>query len=415
MMKTVKYLLLLSPILLTSFECKDNITNPPVYPEGYQFDIPWPSLANSPWPMYRGNPQSTGRSKENLNLQGVVEWVYVNPGGQLNSSIVIDKDSNIYVPFFYGSGNWGGVHILGKGGNLKYKLDSNYFCGTTPIIASDGSFYNWSQSHGITCYNRDKTVKWFYQVNSTERTSNLNIGLDGTIYFLDSHILYALGKDGVLKWTLQDDRFSSWPYAITTFSPDGKTLYIPGEYNKAAIFALDVASKTIKWEFGKGKSYWSVVDSYGNIHISTSVDTIHSGKLGLFSITSEGKIRWYYEHNQLVFGPGISALFQPTIDKYGNTYFASDSIYSIDYSGKVNWKKEYVNMSNATPLTCDNAGNIYLTYVITGNEFHLMKIDNNRNTNFDIILNKDFGASPALGNNRVYVPTGKKDIIYSIK
>ena len=63
MIKTIKYLLLLSPVLFASFECSDSVTNPPNYPPGYQYDIPWPSLAYSPWPMYQNNPQSNGRSK----------------------------------------------------------------------------------------------------------------------------------------------------------------------------------------------------------------------------------------------------------------------------------------------------------------------------------------------------------------
>ena len=28
-----------------------------------QVDIPWPSLADTPWPMFHHDPQSTGRSK----------------------------------------------------------------------------------------------------------------------------------------------------------------------------------------------------------------------------------------------------------------------------------------------------------------------------------------------------------------
>lgn len=400
----IKLLLITCPILFSSFECSDSITNPPEYSEGYQFDIPWPSLADSPWPMYRGNPQSTGRSKENLNIQGILEWEYINPGGQLNSSIVINKDSNIYVPFYYGSGNWGGVHVIGKDGNLEYKVDTNYFCGTTPIVAADGSFYNWSQSHGITCYNPDKTLKWFYPINSTARTSNLNIGLDGTIYFLDSHTLYALGKNGVLKWSLYDERFSMWPYAITTFSPDGKTLYVPGELNEAAIHAVDISNRGIKWSFGQGNFEWNVVDSYGNIYVSTKVDSINSGRVGLFAINSDGTIRWYNENKPVK---------QITIDRYGNTYFIADSLYSLDYSGKLRWKREYLPIS--APLTCDNSGNVYIIYLITINEFHLMKINDNGETIFDITLNKDSGDSPALGNNRIFIPSGKKDVIYSIK
>jgi hypothetical protein len=51
-------------LLLMLLSCKENPTTPSEEPKppGYQEDIPWPSLADSPWPMYRGNPQYTGRA-----------------------------------------------------------------------------------------------------------------------------------------------------------------------------------------------------------------------------------------------------------------------------------------------------------------------------------------------------------------
>lgn len=63
MKKTILTSLLISLIII--FSCKEKVTNPPdnQLPEGYQQDIPWSSLADSPWPMYHNDPQNTGRSK----------------------------------------------------------------------------------------------------------------------------------------------------------------------------------------------------------------------------------------------------------------------------------------------------------------------------------------------------------------
>ena len=43
--------------------CKESPITPSESPKppGYQEDIPWPSLADSPWPMFYGNPQNNGR------------------------------------------------------------------------------------------------------------------------------------------------------------------------------------------------------------------------------------------------------------------------------------------------------------------------------------------------------------------
>ena len=53
-------------ILLIFISCRKDTTGIETeepLPPGYQQDIPWPSLADSPWPINHGDPQSTGRSK----------------------------------------------------------------------------------------------------------------------------------------------------------------------------------------------------------------------------------------------------------------------------------------------------------------------------------------------------------------
>lgn len=61
---------LLTIIIFTG--CKDEPTKPEELSEGYQQDIPWPGLANSPWPIFHADPQNTGRSKYAGPLSGKV-------------------------------------------------------------------------------------------------------------------------------------------------------------------------------------------------------------------------------------------------------------------------------------------------------------------------------------------------------
>ena len=56
-------LLILFANLLLLTACEDEVIQSPPKPPGYQEDIPWPSLADSPWPMNHHDPQSSGRSK----------------------------------------------------------------------------------------------------------------------------------------------------------------------------------------------------------------------------------------------------------------------------------------------------------------------------------------------------------------
>jgi len=44
-----------------------------------QSHIEWPSLADSPWPMYRHDPQSTNRSQFQGPQTGIPEWILEIP------------------------------------------------------------------------------------------------------------------------------------------------------------------------------------------------------------------------------------------------------------------------------------------------------------------------------------------------
>jgi len=58
-------------------------------------DVPWPGLANSPWPMFLHDPQHTGRSPYRGPQEGKVEWLF-DAGIWVYSSPVIDLDGSIY-------------------------------------------------------------------------------------------------------------------------------------------------------------------------------------------------------------------------------------------------------------------------------------------------------------------------------
>ncbi|MDP2364134.1 MAG: hypothetical protein Q8M94_10235, partial [Ignavibacteria bacterium] len=86
-------LLILCTNIILFTACKDEITQPPPKPPGYQEDIPWPSLADSPWPMYQHDPQNTGRSKYKGPQSGVTTWDYDSVS--IESSVVIGLNGSI--------------------------------------------------------------------------------------------------------------------------------------------------------------------------------------------------------------------------------------------------------------------------------------------------------------------------------
>jgi len=86
-------LLILTFLITTSCDLTDPKKDKPK-PEGYQEDIPWPSLADSPWPMFHGNPLGSNRSKYEGPISGIIEWT--QDSVFMLSGTVIGKNNMIY-------------------------------------------------------------------------------------------------------------------------------------------------------------------------------------------------------------------------------------------------------------------------------------------------------------------------------
>ncbi len=409
MIKTIRYLIMLSPLLLTSFECSDSITNPPNYPPGYQFDIPWPSLADSPWPTFHGNVQSTGRSKFKGPQNGlIIDTITAN---NIQGGVVIGDDSTIY----FTTNMPGNIYAVDFNGQLKWKVQLGYSNESTPLIGRDGTIYCIQKTPGkLVAIDKSGAIKWEFMADSPQGIG-ITIGLDGTIYFISSpYTLNAVEKNGNLLWSLSDPRFGSSLDKALSFSPDGKTIYSPGY--TASVLAIDVANKKVKWTFGNERLQFSpLVDSYGNIYILP--DKGNHEKYFLYSLSSDGNLRWKFEYS---WNSPLIGYIDPAMDVFGNIYFGTDTLYSLDYNGNLRWKTPIPeNSIIGSPLICDNAGNVYL---ITFNSAFVNKVfcySNKGNVNWSLNLPLDLylpGASAAIANNGLlFIPSWSGENIYVIK
>ncbi|AEH51461.1 PQQ-binding-like beta-propeller repeat protein [Pseudothermotoga thermarum] len=93
------------------------------------------SLANSPWPKFRGDAQNTGRSPYSGPQTPTLKWMY-KTGGSVESSPVIGSDGTIYV------GSWDkNVYALDPNGTLKWRFETDDRVISSPAIGSDGTIY----------------------------------------------------------------------------------------------------------------------------------------------------------------------------------------------------------------------------------------------------------------------------------
>ena len=109
-------------VLLTTCDLFDS-SEPKPLPPGYQYDIPWPSLADSPWPILHRNPQATGRGGQILENLGQIKWEFnfSELGEDLVSGVVVGTDSSIY--FVTEMHFSAGLYCVNYAGKLKWRLN----------------------------------------------------------------------------------------------------------------------------------------------------------------------------------------------------------------------------------------------------------------------------------------------------
>ena len=286
-------LLILFANLILHTGCKDEITQPPPKPPGYQEDIPWPSLADSPWPMNHHDPQSTGRSKFSGPRQGII--VKKIQSGELQNSIVIGKNRTL---LFSPTRDSICLYSINYDGNILWKISipsDEIF--TTPLIANDGTIYFFSKEFNgwnIYAVDAEGKIKWNYKPAGVMQLLGMNIGLDGTIYLIDgAHNLVAISNNGQEIWKFYDDRFWSSMYSSLTLSPDGKTIYIQG-YTGVTLIAFDLINKSIKWTWGNAALYNSpIVDAKGNIYAFPTNTFGNESKF--YCLSPDGNVKWVYD------------------------------------------------------------------------------------------------------------------------
>ncbi|MBU2445116.1 MAG: PQQ-binding-like beta-propeller repeat protein [Bacteroidetes bacterium] len=408
----MKYIIItsISFLILINLSCKDKGVNPgDNYPPGYQHDIPWPSLADSPWPMNHGNPQNTGRSRFKGPTEGILSARI--PAQDMESAVVIGKDSTIY----FNSSRPGYLFAVKYNGIVSWSYKLVSVSPTTPLITSDGTVITANGTRQLIAVDKNGNTKWTYTSNNLIFHLGINIDKEGTIYFLDaSSTLNAVNKVGQLIWQLTDNRFYTGQASAPSFSPDGKTLYVQGK--TVSLLAVDIDSRTVKWTYGNNYLLSSpVIDAQGNIYIIPAVNNKENNIV--YSLKPNGTLRWKYEL-------GVIAVYnylynmEPTIDKYGNIYLGADTLYSITYDGKLRWKLGFGGFGISSPLISDVEGNIYLGLAKGLYNIKITKVSSNGNILFEVLINDErvMGYSPAISENGLlFFPTFRSNNILVIK
>jgi outer membrane protein assembly factor BamB len=413
--KVLQFLFLLS-IFITYNSCKDSPVDPPPdnKPPGYQEDISWPSLGSSAWPTKNADMQRTGRSKYIGPQQGVIVSKVHAP--QMEAGIAFADDSIFY--FTTSSRFVDSTKLMAAktDGTILWSFDLNsYSTNTTPLVDINGVIYIANGSSlKIFAVNPDGTVKWVYQTATEVFNRGLGLGKDGTLYAVQNdQNLIAISRDGNFLWSLYSENFMTGYAVNLTFSPDGNTLYANG-YNSSVI-AVDLVSKSIKWKFGrKTLRNGPMVDSRGNIYVLTDDDSLDSNVGNFYCLNPNGEIKWKYPHHR----NGNYVATDPTIDKDGNIYFGTDTLYAVNYSGELRWKLHLKGGDNYSPLICDAQGTVYVGVQRNFRDGEILAVSKDGVIKWAIPITeeRELGDCPAISKNGILIyPTWRSDNFYIIK
>jgi large repetitive protein len=256
-----------------------------------QSDIPWPTLANSPWPMVKHDPQFTGRSPYKGPQSATIWWERVMQNG-IFSGPVIGENGDLYFGSYYVDAD--SFYSYSKSGtfNWVYETGSNRSTSSGILIDSSNTIYFGSLDSCLYALNPNGIFKWKYKTSGfITQVVIPNIDLLGNIYITnfifdptepDRGELYSIKPNGTLNWKVMYE--NGFAFKSPSFSPDGNTIYIAGVDSN--LFALNLDG-IIKWKFSCGNILRApLIDSNGIIYFVSKETPQY-----LYSLMPDGNIK----------------------------------------------------------------------------------------------------------------------------
>jgi len=371
--------------------------------------IPWPTLGDSPWPMFAHDPQFTGRSPYKGPQKPNIIWTRDVPDS-IFSGPIIGEEGNLYFGSYYQLSGADYFYSITPDNEERwlFNLGTDRPPQTGILVDSSNTIYFGSLDGYFYALDSDGTLKWKYETSAAIVEKVVpNIDLEGRVYITNGlGELYSFNPDGTLNWNVSYD--VGFYKKSPVFSPDGNTIYICGSENH--LYALNLDG-SLKWRLisgniihqplidsrgyiyiipkgqpqyfyclnSDGETIWKkgiVLSGIGSLEVQASPTIDHDGNIyallwdstftysnhrALFSFTPDGEVRWKYIFE---FGGEVDDLWQPLIcDKEGTLFLGSTFgtfYYAISNEGKLLWKlplNEY-QVDNTGAISAD--GTLYI-------------------------------------------------------
>ena len=150
----------------------------------------------------------------------------------VNHTPVVDDDGTLYMGTIEGD-----LYALNADGTQKWKKATEYRFYAEPVLSENGMLYFCTWASGLVAFDTQGNELWTFP--GTAPFSEISLDDDGSLYVAVEDVLYALDKDGELRWQKNLSNCSA-----PIISEEG-LLYVRTTY---AIYAYD-SDGNLVWDY----------------------------------------------------------------------------------------------------------------------------------------------------------------------
>ncbi len=216
------------------------------------------------------------------------------------------------------------IYALNADGTLKWTYATgDAVTYPSPVVDKEGTIYIGSRDDYFYALNADGTLKWRFYTGEIDASAAVDLET-GVIYVGSySKAIYAFNPDGSVKW-----KYATSDYVLASVTLYDRDIYV-SDYS-GILYHLSSEGELI-WTYSMGGNVWLSapgIDSHG-IYLGRKMNELHA-------INFDGTNRWIYKTT----GDVVAS---PSIDDYGNIYFAESPLYydgyfrCLNYNGELLW------------------------------------------------------------------------------
>ncbi|MDR3665999.1 MAG: PQQ-binding-like beta-propeller repeat protein [Ignavibacteriaceae bacterium] len=343
-----------------------------------QVKIDWPSLANSPWPVLRGDMQGTGRSDFIGPRSLHIAWKKDMPYGIFRGPVIGYSD-NLYMgdDLFVQTDSVNHFYAVDKNGNDLWTFDTPGFYPNDggPILNRDSSVYFFSPNKNMYALDKNGKLKWKLNIWA-DFWPQYPIDKSGFIYVPIKDTICVVSSEGNIKKKIFLPNISP----ALSFSIGGDTIFATtgGVVSKTGSLAAMDLNGNILWtrSFPHHNSGVPLVDNQNKIYVF-GADSSYN--YYLYCIKPNGTMDWQYPVEAIEDGSS------PSMDINGNIVFFcpisigqayKGQIVSLDHNGNKKWSTtlegDWFHNFVSIGLVCDAEGKIYGGGSTPGGNFYCL-------------------------------------------